>query len=362
MSEMETRSESSQEEKKEEPVVVVDSKRRYQRKQTAMEFPTTVLNPQNEISYKDVNEILRKSYQLDDSDDSVALDILALYLKGQKIIYTESKTFCEQRLNALMLPAIFIAALCSILNFILKDHPSGTIIISSLNAFNSFLLSVISYLKLDAKAESHKMAAHKFQKLESMCEFHSGKALIFKDSVDVYSFVDKIEGQVMDIRESNQFIIPEDVRLRYPKISVMNVFTIVKEIGNNEIIVVNKLKNAVQKLHLAVQAEKKTKEERDKRCDQLAEWEQQRMDGVTLTKEDEEMYQQVSAEVQMYIVTLEQIKKEIEELDGQKNVAFEEVVRHRTKYLKLSETYMDEIREQNQAKRMECSPYNWCKT
>jgi hypothetical protein len=80
------------------------------------------------------------------------------------------------------------------------------LIISALNAFNSFLLSLISYLKLDGKAEAHKTAAYKFQKLESQCEFNSGKCLFFKDAVKMLDFVNQIEKDIMEIRESNQFL------------------------------------------------------------------------------------------------------------------------------------------------------------
>lgn len=213
----------------------------------------STFNPVSTISYKDVTDILRNAYNFEESIQSTCLDILALYLKGQKILYTESKSYCEKKLNVLMLPAIFIAAVCSILNFILKDVAYGTIIISCLNAFNSFLLSLISYLKLDGMAEAHKTSAYKFQKLESLCEFHSGKYLFFKDAaVNVQSFVQNIEKEVMEIRESNQFIVPESVRDRFPTIYTTNVFTLVKEIQVSEVIIINHLKTTVQKLHAAI--------------------------------------------------------------------------------------------------------------
>lgn len=342
------------------PMVKVFTKN-YKRRNTTV-IPT-VLNPQHEISYKDVNTILRTSYQLDDNDDSLALDILALYLKGQKIIYTESKTFCEQRLHALMLPAIFISSVCSILSFALKENPYGIILLSSLNAVNSFLLALISYLKLDAKAESHKIAAHKFQKLESLCEFNSGKTLIFKDSVDIYDFVDKIEQQVVEIRESNQFIIPESVILRYPTIRMMNVFTIVKEIGNEEIVVVNQLKNVVQKLHYRVQTDTQQRAERDVYSDQIAKIEQKRADQDNIPQEQEDQYQQLLSQIDRLDTEIRSNKEIIDQLDEEKNKAFEAVVAHRLKYLRISDTYKDEILQQNEMKRTECySLYDWCKT
>ena len=58
-------------------------------------------------TYKDIETYLNVNYSNDKHQYSSSLDILASYLKGQKIIYMESKRYAERRLNKLMLPAIF---------------------------------------------------------------------------------------------------------------------------------------------------------------------------------------------------------------------------------------------------------------
>ena len=209
----------------------------------------SVLNPDNTITYKQVNDILRDSYNFDESITSTSLDILALYLKGQKIIYTEAKTLCEKRLNTLMLPAIFISAVCSILNFILKDYSNGTIIISGLNAANSFILSIINYLKLAEKSQNHLMAAQRFHNLESRIELKSGRSLFFGNTVDIEKTLEEIEREIKEIQSSDQFIVPEAIRYRYPKIYSSNLFSLVKEIKNSEMLIINKLKSAVQDIY-----------------------------------------------------------------------------------------------------------------
>ena len=108
---------------------------------------------------------------------SSAMDILASYVRGQKIIYMESKDYCETLLNYFMFPAIFLSTLASVCASLSKTI-LGSTSLSSLNAFISFLLAIISYLKLDAKAEAHKTSSH-HDKLQSMCEFSSGYFLLF---------------------------------------------------------------------------------------------------------------------------------------------------------------------------------------
>jgi hypothetical protein len=169
----------------------------------------------------------------DDINDSCALDIIAVYLKGQKNIYMESKLYCQQILNILMLPAIFISALSSVLSLSFDNFEFNPILISSLNGFNTFLLSLISYLKLDAKAEAHRMSSDKFDNLQSQCEFKSGQVLLFdmiEKKKNLNKFLETIEKEVIEIKSTNQFIIPERIRNRYIYTYSTNVFALVKEL------------------------------------------------------------------------------------------------------------------------------------
>jgi hypothetical protein len=191
---------------------------------------------------------------------SNSLDILAIFLKSEKILYTEAKSYCEQQLNFLMMPAIFISALTTVLTMALSSYVYGDIIIASLTAVNSFLLAIISYLKLDAKSEAHKTSAYQFDKLQSKCEFGSGRVIFFnrketdlsknitalsnvapsveligqknalkdEDFKEVYDLVDMIEIKVNEIKDMNKFILPEYIRTKYSNLYSTNIFSTIK--------------------------------------------------------------------------------------------------------------------------------------
>lgn len=209
-------------------------------------LPPSSLQP---YSYKHIELFLDTQYNSDNSNKSVICDIIAMYLKGQKILYTEAKTVCEQRMNYLMLPAIFITSLCTILSLVLKDQSFGPTLVSSFNGFNAFLLAVISYLKLDAKAEAHRTSAYKFDKLQSQLEFSSGKSLFTTMSYeDMIKIINDTETNVKEIKETNKFILPEDIRIQYPKLCNMNVFAEVKRIQNTEMSLTNRLRDILNQL------------------------------------------------------------------------------------------------------------------
>jgi hypothetical protein len=218
----------------------------------------------SEYKFSEIDTMIDKAFKYKESNNSLICDILAMYLKGQKILYTEAKTHCEQRLNFLMLPAIFITALCTILSLVLKDISYGATIVSSLNGINAFILALINYLKLDARAEAHRVSAYKFDKIQSYVEFNAGKILFMTSASDeLGEIMKKVQHDVNDIKETNQFILPEKIRYSYPNLHNTNIFTEVKHIQYKEMRATNQLKNMYND-ELAVRARvEKAKREPD---------------------------------------------------------------------------------------------------
>jgi hypothetical protein len=136
----------------------------------------------NKLTVKEVKKFIQKNYPIKFSRKlSSNLDIISSYLKGQKIIYIESRNYTAFWLYLLMIPAIIISAICSIIQqFPLEEYTGySTILLSGSNAILTCLLSVISFMKLEAASEAYKLTAHQYDKLQSTVEFFSGRILLF---------------------------------------------------------------------------------------------------------------------------------------------------------------------------------------
>ena len=129
------------------------------------------------------------------------LDIIASYLNSQKIIYLESSYITSKRLNMLMIPTIVISAIASVLSGSEASMSYTPLLISSITAFNAFLLAIINYLKLDAQSEAHKISSHQYDKLQGHIMFLSGKTLLFSEaSFSYHTFQDKLKKKQLEAK------------------------------------------------------------------------------------------------------------------------------------------------------------------
>jgi hypothetical protein len=308
-------------------------------------------------TFKEVSEIMLKKYNNQENIHSTALDIVSIYLKGQKILHIESKLYCEYYLYRLMLPAIFISTLSSVISGILKDSANASIAVCLLTAANSFILALVTYLKLDAKSEAHRISAYSFEKLQSLCEFKSGKILLTKSedlNTIVSDFLEEIEGKYKEIKEGNQFIIPETIQLNFPFLYYTNIFSKLKVMRNEEMIQINKLKVVMNQGADIQNAIMKAQQEIQKRKDMI----QTSEEKVDPSQKETDKLPFLESELIYWYKQEQDWNTKREKHYIEKNQEIENFLNSRNTYYKLNDTFNDEITNQNDI--IKKRSYNLC--
>ncbi len=183
--------------------------------------------------FKDIEKSINKYHGVDtDINYSSEIDILTTFIKGQKSLYIYSKISTQRKLSCLTFPALFISAALTITSPYLSCNPWNLEITSGLNACVTFLLSIISYLKLESMVEAYFQMATHLDAIQTSLELANSKFLLTGSENDIKQLtIDKfneVEEKITEFKANNKLLIPEEVKRLFPVITHIDFFSFIK--------------------------------------------------------------------------------------------------------------------------------------
>ena len=195
-----------------------------------------------QLNYHQIEQSLDRYYDNNECKHASELDILITYLKGQKHIFIHSKHITQCKLNWIMIPALLITALLTVFAPFMERYSWSGGFISALNAIIALLISTNNYLRLESATELYLQLANQYDKLETSLEMASNKLPFLDKTMDktalVLSKIKEVETKMAEIKETNRFLLPDEITQYFPIICHINIFSFIKhmEIHKKELI------------------------------------------------------------------------------------------------------------------------------
>jgi len=190
--------------------------------------------PKYQFKKLTMNTIKRSLDKYYDSDDkySSELDILISFINGQKNMYFKAKNIIQFRLNLLMFPSLIAAGAISVFAPFIQDYSWSGYLISSLNALITICMAIIHFLKLESTCDNFLNLSSQYDQLENSLQIICSKLIFIDDNNErkqlIVNGLGDFESKMTELKEMNHYLLPTSIRIIYPIISHMNIFSFIK--------------------------------------------------------------------------------------------------------------------------------------
>jgi len=192
-------------------------------------------------------------YYNDTNKYSSEMDVLITFIRGQKHLYMQASNLTNFKLYSLYIIAICITSLVTVTTPFIKSYSWSYISISALNAVATALISLINYFKLESSASKYTFMANQYESFENSLELSNNKLEFIDIEADktglVVNKIKETEFKINGIRELNQTLIPAELKLVFPVITHINIFSFIKKIQDHKRILIIKFKDVKNEIN-----------------------------------------------------------------------------------------------------------------
>ena len=218
--------------------------------------PTSSMNKKyKKLTYKEVERSL--DFHEDEENKCMnELDILITFLKGQTHLYSLSQYLTQQKINLLTIPSFIFSIAVTVIAPLIHDYVWSGILISALTATIAGLSACVRFYELDAAYTTYLYLTNQYNKMQVSLETVSNSLVIGTGSLrgaiewkEVIEKIHDVEQRITELKDSNTFLPPEEVKLLIPIISHINIFSFIKKMKimkKNKISKYREIKNEIR--------------------------------------------------------------------------------------------------------------------
>jgi len=224
-----------------------------------------IKNKYAKLNTTDIEKYVKKYYSKSLIDSySNELDILTTFVRGQKNLYAQSRNITQQKLYLLMCPALIIAAAITFISPFLECDTVNTNIVAGLNGIVTLFISMVGFFKLETLSEKYLILASLFDNSETELELASTKIMIMKKEKDISELIiskfNETEDKISEYKLINQALLLPEIKLLFPIISHVNIFSFIKKIELLKRGMIEKLRNVKNEISYIQYKTDKTKQ------------------------------------------------------------------------------------------------------
>lgn len=209
----------------------------------------------HKLTYQDVKRSLHKYYESEDkySDE---LDLLIIYLNGQKNMYNEAKTLTQYKLNTLMFPCIIGSTAISFFAPFIRQYNWSGIFIATVNAVITVCLSIIHFLKLESSIDSYTQLIEHYDKLETSLQMTTSKLFFLEDKREkneiLLKKIEEYDSKMNEIKSTIHIDVPTELKNLFPIIYHLHIFSFIKRIETYKRNLIMKFKDIKNEINYIV--------------------------------------------------------------------------------------------------------------
>jgi len=184
------------------------------------------------LTYKEVENSLNE--YTSENKNSNELEIIITYLNGQKNLYIRSKNFTQSKLNLLMIPTLMLSTIVTILSPFVCSYAWSDTYIVILNATITLLISLVNFYKLESTYQIYGHIACQYDKLQTVLEMANSRLMFLDNEIEqrelVIEKLKEFEEKIFEIKDATTIFIPDDIKIIFPIISHVNIFSFIKRV------------------------------------------------------------------------------------------------------------------------------------